>query len=390
MLSRGSCGFVRILIVASYAPSLINFRGPLISALRARGHEVLASAPQSNDELAIGQELRSLGVKFIPIPLIRGGLNPFVDMVTIYRLSCLLIRHKPDLVLAYTIKPVIYVGLCLSILRLLNRSENPRFFALITGLGYAFTTGTSHSFRKTLLCQLIQYLYRLALRPVTCVIFQNLDDLALFRKLNLIPSTTKVHRTWGSGVELAAFPHQPLPSQPVFLMLARLLVDKGIREYIAAARHVKKRFPNATFRLAGMLDMNPAAITQSELDLWVREGVIEYLGDLKQVQIALAACRFYVLPSYREGTPRSVLEALATGRPVITTDAPGCRETVVHGVNGLLVPPRDFNALAAAMIQMIEQPSSATEQMARASLQLARKHFDVHKVNAQLISIMGA
>jgi glycosyltransferase involved in cell wall biosynthesis len=172
-------------------------------------------------------------------------------------------------------------------------------------------------------------------------------------------------------------------------MLARLVADKGVREYVEAARLVKMRFPQAIFQLAGGLDPNPAGIRVDELQGWVGVGGIEYLGEISPVQKALAAARFYILPSYREGTPRSVLEALATGRPVITTDAPGCRETVTDGVNGYLVPPRDAQALADAMIKILEAPEEQVNTMAQASLALAREKYDVRKVNAQMLEIMG-
>jgi glycosyltransferase involved in cell wall biosynthesis len=381
---------MKVLLIAGYAPSLINFRGPLISSLIALGHQVCAVAPLSGGDLSAIQKLTSLGATFSAIPLVRGGLNPFADIRGLWSLYRLLRYERPDLVLAYTIKPVIYTGLAVHFLRFRAPGKSPRLVSMITGLGYAFTTGKSTSIVRTLLLQLVTRLCRVGLQPAAAVIFQNPDDQATFQALKLISPTAGVLRVWGSGVDLASFPPQPLPRKPVFLMLARLLADKGIREYVSAARRVKQYFPQASFQLAGMLDSNPAAITQHELDAWIREGVIDYLGDLHHVQPALAACRFYVLPSYREGTPRSVLEALATARPVITTDAPGCRETVVHGVNGLLVPPRGAEALAAAMVQLIEQPDAETERMAQASLELARERFDVHKVNAQLLAVMGA
>ena len=172
-------------------------------------------------------------------------------------------------------------------------------------------------------------------------------------------------------------------------MLSRLLVDKGVREYIAAARLVKSVYPNTLFYLAGNLNSNPASITQEELNEWIEEGLINYLGRISPVQPAIHACRYYVLPSfYREGVPRSVLEAMAMARPIITTDSPGCRETVRDGVNGFLVPPRNPSALAEAMMALIEQSDDETISMAQASLFLAHKYFDVRKINQKMISVM--
>ena len=159
----------------------------------------------------------------------------------------------------------------------------------------------------------------------------------------------------GSGVDLRKYPKSSLPSKPVFLMIARLLVDKGVREYVQAAEIVRKNFPNTIFQLAGGIDENPASISSKELKLYIKQGNINYLGDIKSVQLILKNCKFYVLPSYREGTPRSTLEALSTGRPIITTDAPGCRETVIHKKNGLLVPIKDPIALANAMKELLKQ-----------------------------------
>ncbi|WP_416140909.1 glycosyltransferase [Halomonas sp. HK25] len=186
------------------------------------------------------------------------------------------------------------------------------------------------------------------------------------------------------------FPPRPLPQAPVFLMLARLMVDKGVREYLEAARRVKRQYPEARFQLAGALDPNPASIRQAELDAWIREGTIEYLGKLHGVQAALAGCRYYVLPSYyREGTPRSVLEAMATGRPIITTDAPGCRETVDPDINGYLVPTHDSEALAAAMLRLLAADNQSVEAMAVAGLDRVARLFDVERVNRQLMEITG-
>jgi len=381
---------MRILIIASYAPSLINFRGSLLHALTSLGHQVSVSAQfrgiEHSDTL---QKLKSIGVRTNSVSFDRGGLNPIADMLCLLRLLVVIRKCEPDCILAYTVKPIVYAGLAMQIHGLLRRRRPIHFVALITGLGFAFTQGDAGVFRSALR-YFMQYLYRASLRSAGSIIFQNPDDMAEFCSMNLLPANARVERIWGSGVDLKLFTPQPLPEQPIFLLLARLLADKGIREYICAARLVKVIFPSALFRLAGMLDTNPSSITRDELNQWISEGVIEYLGDLSSVQPALAACRFYVLPSYREGTPRSVLEAMATGRPILTTNAPGCRETVIDGVNGFLVPPRNSEALANAMLRLIEQPESETHRMAQASLNLARERFDVHKVNTQLLEAMGA
>lgn len=369
-----------ILIIASFAPSLLNFRGSLLREMVARGHTVIAAAPLDVSGQEIGNKLFEMGVRFEAVAVARGGLNPWQDLHSYRAFVKLLRTHRPDLVCGYTAKPVIYGGLAV------RKVGRIRFFPMITGVGYAFTQGGG--LRRKVVRVLAQKLYRRALLGSNAVIFQNPDDEALFRLLKLKPQGTPSICVRGSGVDLASFPPRPMADAPVFLMLARLVADKGVREYVAAAKAVKRQYPNAIFRLAGALDLNPSSIKAAELQKWVAEDVIEYLGNLRSVHTALAECRFYVLPSYREGTPRSVLEALATGRPVITTDAPGCRETVVHGKNGFLVPPKDQGALAKAMVQMIEMQPADLQKMANASVNLARQKFDVHKVNADILRAM--
>ena len=271
-----------------------------------------------------------------------------------------------------------------------NRNNTPLFACHITGLGFPFSNnGSSRSIFRSLLKQLLLFLYRESLLASEVVFFQNPDDMYEFKVLGLLSNSAKIVRTWGSGVDLKAFPPTPLPSNIRFLMLSRLLVEKGVREYVYAAKIVKARYPHAVFRLAGSFDSNPSGIDIKELTSWTTENHIEYLGELSQVYNELARCRFYVLPSYyREGTPRSVLEAMAVGRPIITTDSPGCRETVVDGSNGFLVQPRNTDDLANAMFRLIEQSEAETQRMAHASIQLARDRYDVHKVNAQILKAM--
>jgi len=372
---------MRIVIVGGYAPSLLNFRGPLMAAIQSRCHEVIAIAPRDEATEKVRTELANLSIAHESIKLARGGLNPWQDLASIRQFQKVFGRLRPQVVLAYTAKPVIYSGMAT------RRVGSIRFFPLITGLGYAFMEGGG--FKRRLVRGVAEQMYRRSLAGAETVIFQNPDDERLFRERKLIPGIVPSARVNGSGVDLEAFPTQPLPQAPIFLMVARLVADKGVREYLEAARIVRQRYPQAIFRLAGGLDPNPAGIGQQELQSWVEAGVIEYLGVVRPIQETLATCRFYVLPSYREGTPRSVLEAMATGRPIITSDAPGCRETVEHGINGLLIPPRDAGALADAMIQLIESSDEGVQRMADASLSLVREKFDAQKVNQQMMEVMG-
>jgi glycosyltransferase involved in cell wall biosynthesis len=370
----------RILVLAGFAPSLINFRGLLLREMVARGHNVIAAAPGNDCTEGIRKQLASIGISFYSVPIARGRLDPFQDIQSYRALVRLFKELKPDLVLAYTAKAVIYGGIAA------KKVGSIRFFPMITGLGYGFIGG--EGFKRAVLRALLELLYRLGLSPAHIVIFQNPDDEALFRELNIIRSNKLSVCVKGSGVDLDAFSPKSLPDKHIFLMLSRLVADKGVREYVAAARRVKRYYSQVVFKLAGDLDPNPAAINYNELREWIEEGVIEYLGVVRQVQPVLATCRYYVLPSYREGTPRSVLEAMAIGRPIITTDAPGCRETVTHEYNGLLVPPRDIDALSAAMIRLIETPKVEIQGMAKASLDIVRDQFDAHKVNARILQVM--
>jgi len=208
--------------------------------------------------------------------------------------------------------------------------------------------------------------------------------------LKIVRQKKKLFIVNGSGVDLNDYPLSILPSKPVFLMVARLLVFKGIREYAEAAKIVKSSYPNVTFQLAGGLDQSPSCISSSELKYYINQGNIEYLGEIKSAQSILKSCKFYVLPSYyREGIPRSTLEALSTGRPVITSDSPGCRETVIHEKNGLLIPVKNVEALANAMIRLLEEKEEVIQNMAKQSFLIAKNKFDVKKVNKKFIDIIG-
>lgn len=366
----------RVLVVGGLASSLINFRGPLLKAMVAAGHDVVTSAAPAPPEVI--RTLSAWGIAFRPIPLSRAGVSAAADLQTVAALRKLIQQERPDCILAYAAKPVIYTNLA-------SRSVGGvPVYSMITGLGYGF--GDS-SLRQRMIGKVVQTLYRQALKGSTAVFFQNPDDRAVFQEMGLFPPKLPVTMINGSGVDLDWYAPRSLPATPIFLLIARLLADKGIREYVAAARALKAEFPQARFRIAGDVDPNPLSVSRAEVAQWVSEGVIEYLGALDDVRPAFAEAQIYVLPSYREGTPRTVLEAMAMGRPIITTDAPGCRETVVHGRNGYLVPVRDVEALRSAMERFIVEPELASE-MGAESLKIAREKYDVHKVNKVILEAM--
>lgn len=366
------------LFVAGFADSLIIFRGPLIAQIQALGFEVHVAAPSLPAGNATRVDLEARSLKVHDIPLHRTGTNPWADMKTLWALWRLMRLIQPDCVLGYTIKPVIYGSLAAWL------AHVPRRFALITGLGYAFhLRGQGGALQA-----LVQRLYALALARVHTVFFQNPDDEALFRSRALVSPSARTRVVNGSGVDVGAFRVAPLPpGLPSFLLIARLLGDKGVREYAQAAQRVRAQHPGVRCLLVGWIDTNPDAIAQHELDAWVADGTLEFWGRLSDVRPAIAACSVYVLPSYREGTPRTVLEAMAMGRAVITTDAPGCRETVVQGDNGYLVPVQSVDALEQAMLRFVADPALAG-CMGLRGRQIAEAKYDVHKVNAVMLQAM--
>ncbi|MER1967986.1 glycosyltransferase family 4 protein [Castellaniella sp. GW247-6E4] len=372
---------MRFLLVGGFAESLLNFRGALIDELLRAGVEVHVAAP-GLDQGEVAQALRSRGAIPHDIPLQRTGMNPVADMVAIRDLRRLMISLRPDVFLGYTVKPVIY-GLLAA-----RFAGVKRRYALITGLGYAFQSQQA-GVKARLVSGVVRGLYRLSLRGADRVFFQNRDDEELFGALGFLGTEVPSEVVNGSGVDTDHFECVPVPEgRVVFLMIARLLVAKGVREYARAAKVLRREHPDASFRLAGWLDGGPDSIGADELATWVDGGILEYLGRLADVRPALRECTVYVLPSYREGTPRTVLEAMATGRAVITTDAPGCRETVVDGENGYLVPVGDDDELAAAMRRLIAAPHVVREMGVR-SRSIAEEKYDVRRVNAAMLRGMG-
>lgn len=363
-----------VLLLGSYAPSLLTFRGPLIEAMVARGHRVVAAAPDM--PATVADALEKFGAEPRELPLVNTSLSPLGMARAFGRLRQLIREIRPDVSIAYTIKPVILAALA-------GRAERvPRIVSLITGLGYAFGEGREP--KRRIAHAVAKRLYRHALARSDAIIFQNPDDQALFRQLGILEPGQLSHVVAGSGIDLDRFAQAPLPTEPSFLLVARLLRDKGVPEYAAAAKRLKAAHPDVPVALVGYLDPSPDSLTQAELDAIVRDGV-DHKGKLDDVRPAIAAASVYVLPSaYREGVPRSVLEAMAMGRAIITTDAPGCRETVREGVNGFLVPPHDPDALFEAMMRFVRDPALIA-RMGAASRRMAEERFDVRKVNGDIL-----
>jgi glycosyltransferase involved in cell wall biosynthesis len=367
---------MRVAVVGAHAPSLLNFREELLRSLVERKHDVVACAPKASPR--VQEKLARLGVRYHDVPIARTGLSPIADCGTTLALANVFRSQGIEAVLAYTAKPVIYSCLAARL------SKNPAVYCLITGLGYAFGGSTVG---QRLVGRLVKGLYRTSLKSAAAVFFQNPDDREFFTAAGLLHNVPTVQVN-GSGVNLERFSPESIPSAPVFLLVARLLADKGIKEYCEAALVLRQRYPDARFLLAGPFDSNPRSLSPGDLRQYEVPGAIEYLGALDDVRPAYAAAQVYVLPSYREGTPRTVLEAMAMARPIITTDAPGCRETVVHGVNGFLVDVRSVDGLIEAMERFIKEPDLAA-RMGAESLRLVREKYDVHDVNSVIVETMG-
>jgi len=368
---------LKVVVLASFAESLTNFRNYLLQAMVVQGHQVYALAPEIPD--AIADQVRQWGVTPISVNLCRTGMNPLADWRSYRSLFNLFREIKPDRIFSYTVKPVIYGSLAA------HRAGVPEIYSMITGLGYAFMGRT---LKDRIVSAGIYWLYRRALRVNCRVFFQNRDDRDLFLQLGLLRGPQQAVIVNGSGINLDYFQPVPLPEAPVFLLVARLLKDKGILEYVAAAGRLKKKYPESRFLLVGWYDFHPTAIQPAEVELWQKQQGIEYLGYTDDVRVEMSKASVYVLPSYREGTPRTVLEAMAMGRSIITTNVPGCRETVVDGDNGFLVPMKSVDALVQAMERFIEAPILAVRMGVR-SRQIAEDKYDVHRVNEVMLREMG-
>jgi glycosyltransferase involved in cell wall biosynthesis len=368
---------LKILIVSSYAPEIERFRGDMILEMKRNGHEVIAVAPEPEKSVSYLKE--RLGIEYRQVYMKRTGKNPFQDLRTLFSLVKIMGKEKPDVVLSYTIKPVIYASLAARFVGVKN------IFAMLSGLGSISRGGEKAQDR--VLKAIVDWQYKLALKGCSKVFFQNTDDRDFFIAKGLVRLQDTVIIN-GSGVNLREFKPQPLPKEDNFLFVGRLLKDKGILEYLEAASKVKHKYSSATFGILGPSDTNPTAVSEEVISRFVQDGIVEYYGVTDDVRPYLQKCSVFVLPSYHEGTSRATLEAMATGRPIITTDAPGCRETVIDGLNGFLVPVGDSESLATKMMWMIENRDRA-EQMGEESVLLCQEKFDVEKVNKVILETMG-
>ena len=372
----------RILIALNTAWNLVNFRAGLIRALVAQGYEVVAVAPDD----AYSERLAGLGCRFIALPMDNQGTHPGRDLLLFFRFLKLLHRERPDVFLGYTAKPNIYGSLAASLLGIPVVNN-------IAGLGAVFI-------QDGWLVRLVRGLYRVALSRSAKVFFQNNDDRSLFINMKMV-KTEVSDLLPGSGIDLTRFictvekygvPYSARNSGNNFrfILIARMLKDKGVGEYVAAAKIIRAHYPQAQCCLLGFVDaLNPAAISRAEIDAWVAQGNVLYLGVSDDVRVEIAEADCIVLPSYREGTPRTLLEAAAMGKPIITTDAVGCREVVDDDVNGFLCKVRDAEDLAATMLRMIELSLSERAAMGAAGRKKMELQFDENIVIDKYLEAIG-
>lgn len=374
---------MKILLISTVASSIYGFRKPLIQDLQKKGYDIYALVSEyTDDELEI---IRKMGVVIDSYDMNRGGLNPLADIIATYQLSKKIKAIQPDLVFSYFAKPVIFGTFAARLAKV------PKIFAMLEGLGYTFTEQPEGLTIKTKIIRKIQvFLYRLSLPLVDKVIFLNPDDPKdLLEKYHI--NVKHVEVLGGIGLNFADYPYESVIHMESvrFLFIGRLLKEKGIHEFIQAAKMVKRQYPDAVFTVLGAVDnMNLGALSQKELDEYIQSGLIEYPGQVSNVPEWIANHHIFVLPSYREGVPRSTQEAMAIGRAVITTDVPGCRETVEDGVNGFLVEPWNPKALADKMVYFIENREQI-RIMGNESYRIAKEKFDVEKVNQRLMDILG-
>ena len=369
---------MNVIILNNQATALVNFWSVLLRRLREEGHSVLCLVPPGTPEAE--DSLRALGVRVRHYPLDRKGLNPVRDLKTATALYRIFREERPDVLYASTIKPVIY-GLPAAWL-----ARVPRRFAMITGLGYMFEADSP--LKKMLTC-VAALLYRFSLGRSQAVFFQNNDDVRTFTDWHCLPAHTQVVLTRGTGVDTGHFAFTPPRPEgsPVFLLIARLLEAKGLYEYAAAARLVKAKHPDASFRVLGPPEPSRGGVPMADIEAWQAEGLLDYLGVTRDTRPYMAEASVIVLPSWREGMPCSLMEGMSCGRALIATDVPGCREVVRDGVNGLLVPVRDPAALARAMEAFVTDTGLAA-RMGEAGRHLAETELDAVRAADQLLNVM--
>lgn len=359
---------MKIMVVSPKNKTVFNFRGDLIKDMIAHGNEVVVTGPNQD----FIDDIMKLGVsKFVEVPLVKDNTNIGGDLAYCHNLYNVMKQEKPDIIFSYTIKPVIYSSIAARFAGI------KRVCAMVTGLGRVYA---SNGLKTKILRTIIKFLYTFAFTKCDKVIFQNSDDLHKFVQEGYL-SSEKAVQVNGSGVNMKRFSLAPLPETPVFLMVGRIIREKGVMEYCEAARSVRKKYPQARFILLGGFDKSIGALKKADIQPYIDDGSIEFPGEVKDPVSFYHKCSVFVLPSYyREGLPRTILEAMSCGRPVITTDWPGCREPIVDGENGFLVPIRNSVQLVEKMRKLIDD-GVLCQDMSKKAYAHCLKLYEISVVN---------
>lgn len=362
------------LMISPKNRTVYNFRGDLIKTIISKGYRVVVTGPDRTDI----DKIEALGASFVEIPMNKTGTSVLGDLKYCRKLYQTIRQFKPDVTLGYTVKPVVYGAIAAHLAGVKN------ICGMVTGGGYTFVAA---SLKAKLLGVVVRTLYRIGFSVTDHIIFQNEDDLEEFCAKKLA-DRKKCAVVNGSGVNMEHFAQKPLPQTVNFFMLSRLLKSKGVTEYLQAAKAVREKHPETNFYLLGKYETAMQdAVPASYVEPFLEDGTVIRFDETSDVRPYYEMTSVYVLPSYREGTPRTVLEAMSMGRAVITTDTNGCRSTVENGINGYLVPVGNADILAARMMEFIEDPSLA-ERMGGESLRLCKEKFEVGAVNSCMLRIM--
>lgn len=367
---------MKIAVLSSHTSSLFWFRMDMMKDFIRNGHTVIALGSESESEWKGKFEQHNIDYRQLYVE--RNGVNPLKDLNTLRSLITFMKTERPDKIFAYQAKTVVYGSIAAKV------NGISEVYPLIAGLGSVFRgKGLKNSIVKTIM----KIEYWAACKCSKKVFFQNQDDENEFVQNGLIKrdKTTIIN---GSGVNLEKFKQTPLPDNPAFLFIGRLIKDKGIIEYLEACKEIKLKHPKVRCLLVGPFDSNPSALKPEELDPYIEKGIIEYFGEQSDVRSFISQCSTYVLPSYHEGTPKTVLEAMAMGRSIITSDAPGCRETVIDGVNGYLIKVKDIQGLIHKMEYLILNEEFC-EKMGQESAKIASEKYDVKIINQSIMQTMG-
>lgn len=365
-----------ILVLSCHTDSLFWFRIDMMKHFISKGYNVVAVGDE--DEKSWVSRFADFGIKYRKLQVERTGTNPIKDIKLIGEIKKIILEENPSKIFCYQAKTVIYGTIAA------HSAGIDEVYPLVAGLGSAFR---GDGVKTSVLRFILTAEYKIALKHAKAVMFQNPDDMGVFVERKIVkPSKCEIIN--GSGVDISRFTPTPLPDDFAFLMISRLIGDKGVREYLNAARIIKQKYPSVRCMLVGPFDTNPSAISEEELDAYIDDGSVEYFGKQNDVVPYINQCSVFVLPSYHEGTPKTVLEAMASGRAVITTDAPGCRETVTNDENGILVPVKDVDALVFAMEAMIKSPEKCKE-MGIKGRKLTEEKYDVNLINREICRIMN-